>query len=147
MSVLRWDGAAGGGDTVIRDVGEAVGERAVEAVGRAMGRAQESRELPVDLLASEDAYLAVFDAPGAEGEDVQARYEDGTILVRVDRFREHREGFEMRFPGRGLALDGRVELPADTDLDPEGATATLRENGTLYVRVPKAETPEASTEG
>jgi HSP20 family molecular chaperone IbpA len=53
----------------------------------------------------------------------------------------------MRFPGRGLALDGRVELPADTDLDPEGATATLRENGTLYVRVPKAETPEASTEG
>jgi len=122
---------------VIRDVGEAVGERAVEAVGRAMGRAQESRELPVDLLASEDAYLAVFDAPGTEGNDVQARYEDGAILVRVDRFREHREGFEMRFPGRGLALDGRVELPADADLDPEGATATLRENGTLYVRVPK----------
>jgi HSP20 family molecular chaperone IbpA len=129
---------------VIRDVGEAVGERAVEAVGRAMGRAQESRELPVDLLASESAYLAVFDAPGAEGNDVRARYEDGAVLVRVDRFREHREGFEMRFPGRGLALDGRVELPADTDLDPEGATATLRENGTLYVRVPKAENPDAS---
>jgi HSP20 family molecular chaperone IbpA len=129
---------------VIRDVGEAVGERAVEAVGRAMGRAQESRELPVDLLASESAYLAVFDAPGAECNDVQARYEDGAVLVRVDRFREHREGFEMRFPGRGLALDGRVELPTDADLDPEGATATLRENGTLYIRVPKAENADAS---
>lgn len=146
MPVLRGDGAAGGGDTVIRDVGEAVSERAVEVVGRAMGRAQEGRELPVDLLAGEDAYLAVFDAPGTEGNDVQVRYEDGAILVRVDRFREHREGFEMRFPGRGLALDGRVELPADVNLDPEEATATLRENGTLYVRVPTAETPDSSVE-
>ena len=132
---------------MIREVGEAVGERATEVVGRAMGRAQESRELPVDLLVSEDAYLAVFDAPGTKGDDVQARYEDGAVLVRVDRFREHRERFEMRFPGRGLALDGRVELPADADLNPEEATATLRENGTLYVRVPRVGDQDTATGG
>jgi len=121
---------------VIRDVGETLGSKAMEAVGRAMARTQERGGLGVDLLASEDAYLAVFDAPGAQSEDVQARYEDGALLVRIDRFREHREGFEMRFPGRGLSLDGRVELPEDAAVDPDGATATLTDNGTLQVRVP-----------
>lgn len=121
---------------MIRDVGETLGSKAMEAVGRAMARTQERGGLGVDLLASEDAYLAVFDAPGAQSEDVQARYEDGALLVRIDRFREHREGFEMRFPGRGLSLDGRVELPEDAAVDPDGATATLTDNGTLQVRVP-----------
>lgn len=124
---------------MIHGVGEAVGNRVFETVGRAMARTQQRRGLGVDLLESDDAYLAVFDAPGALGTDVQARYEDGAVLVRVDRFRDHREGFEMRFPGRGLALDGRVELPPDADVDPAGATATLKDNGTLHVRVPKAD--------
>lgn len=124
---------------MIRDVGETLGSKAMEAIGRAMARTQERGGLGVDLLASGDAYLAVFDAPGAQSEDVQARYEDGAVLVRIDRFREHREGFEMRFPGRGLSLDGRVELPDDTTVEPDGATATLGDNGTLRVRVPRAD--------
>jgi HSP20 family protein len=128
---------------VIRDVGETLSSRAMEAVGRAMARTQEHGGLGVDLLASTDAYLAVFDAPGAQGEDVQARYEDGAVLVRIDRFREHREGFEMRFPGRGLSLDGRVELPDDAEVDPDSATATLTDNGTLQVRLPR--TDDAAT--
>lgn len=122
---------------MIRDVGEAVSERVFETVGRAMGRAQEQRGLSVDLLESEDAYLAVFDAPGVLGRDLQVRYEDGAVHVRADRFRDHREGFEMRFPGRGLALDGRVDLPEG--VDPESASATLLENGTLRVQVPKTD--------
>ncbi len=126
---------------MIRDVGETLGSKAMEAFGRAMARTQEHGGLGVDLLTSEDAYLAVFDAPGAQGEDVQARYEDGAVLVRIDRFREHREGFEMRFPGRGLSLDGRVELPDDADVDPDSATATLADNGTLQVRVPRTDDP------
>jgi len=122
---------------VIRDVGESLGNTVVETVGRAVGRAQERRQLPVDLLESDDAYLAVFDAPGAVREDVQVRFEDGAVHVRIDRFREFREGFEMRFPGRGLSLDGRVYLPADAAVDPEGASATLTDEGTLHVRIPK----------
>lgn len=123
---------------MIRELGESIGNTVVETVGRAVGRAQESRPLPVDLLESDDAYLAVFDAPGATASDVQVRFEDGEVQVRVDRFRDFREGFEMRFPGRGLALDGHVELP-EASMDPGGATAILTDNGTLQVRVPKVD--------
>jgi HSP20 family protein len=122
---------------MIREVGESLGSTVVETVGRAVGRAQERRPLPVDLLESDDAFLAVFDAPGVESTDVQVRFEDRAILVRVDRFREFHEGFEMQFPGRGLSLDGQVGLPDGAAVDPEAATATLRENGTLHVRLPK----------
>jgi len=124
---------------MIRELGESIGNTVVETVGRAVGRAQENRPLPVDLLESDDAYLAVFDAPGATASDVQVRFEDGQVRVRVDRFRDFHEGFEMRFPGRGLALDGHADLPEDAAVDPSGATATLADNGTLRVRVPKAD--------
>jgi HSP20 family molecular chaperone IbpA len=124
----------------IRDIGESVGNSVVERVGRAMSRAQERTPLPVDLLESEDAYLAVFDAPGTQTTGVQVQYDDGAVEVRIDRFRGFHEGFEMRYPGRGLSLDGRVELPDDARVDAEAATATLQDNGTLHVRVPKRET-------
>lgn len=129
---------------VIRDIGESLGNTVLENVGRAMGRAQERTPLPVDLLESEDAYLAVFDAPGARGSDVQVQYDDGAVEVRVDRFRGFHEGFEMRYPGRGLALDGRVELPPEATIDAPAANATLRDNGTLEIRVPKTDEPAAA---
>jgi len=122
---------------VIREVGESIGEAVSETVGRAVGRAQEERPLPSDLLESDDAFLAVFDAPGATAEDVQVQFDDGRVEVRIDRFREFHEDFEMRFPGRGLTLEGNVRLPRDAAVDPEGASATVRENGTLEVRIPK----------
>lgn len=121
----------------LRRVGESVGRAVMEQVGRAASRVQETSPLPADLLESDDAYLVVFDAPGAQASDVQVRYRDGAVLVRVDRFRELREEFEMRFPGRGLSLDGRVRLPDDALVDPNHATATLRANGTLEVEIPK----------
>ena len=123
----------------IRDIGESLGNAVLENVGRAMGRAQERTPLPVDLLESEDAYLAVFDASGVQTSDVQVQYDDGAVEVRIDRFRGFHEGFEMRYPGRGLALDGHVALPEDAQVDAAAATATLRDTGTLEVRVPKVE--------
>ena len=138
----------------LRDIGEAIGGTVVESVGRAVGRTQEERPLPADLLESEDAFLAVFDAPGVEREDVQVRFEDGELRVRVDRFREFHEGFTMRFPGRGLSLEGSVTLPAGAAVEASRATATLKRNGTLQVRIPKTqpvevldeEEPETGTE-
>lgn len=118
------------------EAGRAFGNAIVEGVGRIAGRVQETRPLSADLLESDEAYLAVFDAPGASQTDVQVRFVDGAVHVRIDRFREFHEGFEMRFPGRGLSLDGRVDLPRD-DVDAEAATATLKSNGTLHVRIPK----------
>ncbi len=124
---------------VLRDIGRSVGGAVLERVGRTAGRVREARPLRPDLLENDEAYLAVFDAPGATASDVQVRFKDGKVLVRVDRFREHHEGFEMRFPGRGLSLDGRVRLPRGAAVDVDAATATLRPNGTLEVRIPKRE--------
>lgn len=124
---------------LLGQLGRAVGETVLEGVGRTASRVQEARPLRPDLLEDDDAYLAVFDAPGAATSDVQVRFDDGTVLVRIDRFRDHYEGFEMRFPGRGLSLDGRIRLPREAAVDADAATATLRSNGTLQVHIPKLE--------
>jgi HSP20 family molecular chaperone IbpA len=128
-------------------LGRSAGEAVLERVGRTASRLWEARPLDADLLEHEDAYLAVFDAPGVEASNVRVRFEAGDVVVRLDRFREHHEGFDMRYPGRGLSLDGRVPLPDDAAVDPEAASATLRSNGTLEVRIPKLESgaPEPSS--
>ncbi|NLV11323.1 Molecular chaperone (HSP20 family) [Halomicrobium sp. LC1Hm] len=121
------------------DFARSLGDAIVENVGRAAGRVQERTPLPADLLESDDAYLVVFDAPGVEASDLQVQYVDDRVEVRVDRFRPFHEDFEMRYPGRGLSLDGSVTLPADAVVDAEAASATLKDDGTLHVRVPKAD--------
>ena len=121
------------------DFARSLSDAIVENVGRAAGRVQEQTPLPADLLESDDAYLVVFDAPGVEASDLQVQYVDDRVEVRVDRFRPFHEGFEMRYPGRGLSLDGSVTLPADAVVDAEAASATLKDDGTLHVRVPKAD--------
>ncbi len=127
---------------MIRELGETISNTVVESFGRAVGRTQEQRPLPADMLENDESYLVVFDAPGVEAGDAQVRFEDHTLSVRLDRFRDFHEGYDMRFPGRGLALDGEVTLPDDASVDPSGASATLRDNGTLQVEIPKVETAE-----
>ena len=133
------------------DVGKSVTNAVLKRVGRTRARMQERRPLPVDVLESDDAYLVVFDAPGTRASDVQVRYVDGEVRVRIDRFRDFYEGFEMVIPGRGLALDGRTTLPEDAMVDPDAATATLTDRGTLEIEVPKVDgdaptTPADETE-
>ena len=123
--------------TKLGELGGSAVRSVMERVGRSVSRVQERKPLPYDLLESEDAYLVVFDAPGVEPSDVQVRFVEGEIQVRADRFRAFHEGFETRFPGRGLALSGRARLPPDAVVDAESADATLTEHGTLEVRIPK----------
>ena len=125
--------------TGLREFTESVGQAVLGGVGRVASRVQERKPLASDLLESDDAYLVVFDAPGAKMEDIQVRYEEGTVRVRIDRFREFHEGYEMLFPGRGLTLEGEAPLPDDAVVDPRAANATLAKNGTLRVEVPKVE--------
>jgi HSP20 family molecular chaperone IbpA len=124
--------------TFVTEVGDAVLRRA----GRVAGRLRRAVDRPVDVLESETAYLLVFDVPGASTSDVVVSYRDDAVEVRVDRFRAFHEGFEMRFPGRELVLDARAELPADAAVDPERAEATLRDDGTLQVTLPKCDPEE-----
>ena len=128
-----------GSDGGLRDLGESAIEGLLERVGRGVSKVQERRPLAYDLLESEEAYLAVFDAPGTTNSDIQVQFREDAVKVKVDRFREFHEEFEMRFPGRGLSLDGTAELPEDASVDPTAAEATLAENGTLRVRIPKEE--------
>ncbi|WP_231184369.1 Hsp20 family protein [Haladaptatus sp. DYF46] len=122
----------------LRDLGRSTVTAVASKVGRAASKVQESRPVPSDLLESEDAYLVVFDAAGATGSDVQVRFVRDSVLVRIDRFRDFHDGFDMVFPGRGMSLDGEVELPADAEVDAKKATATLTDSGTLEVTVPKS---------
>jgi len=121
----------------LREFAESATNAVLEQFGRGLSRIQERRPLTYDLLESEDAYLVVFDVPGATRSDVQVRFLDGGVQIRVDRFRDFYEGYEMRVPGRGLSLDGEADLPDDADVDPASASATLADNGTLRVRIPK----------
>ena len=117
-------------------VGRSVGNAVLSRVGRAASRVGEETPLPADILESEDEYIVVFDAPGVDVEDVQAGYTDGAVEVRLERFRDPHPGFEMRYPGRALALDGRAELPDGADVDANAARAELAD-GTLRVFLPK----------
>jgi HSP20 family molecular chaperone IbpA len=130
---------------MIRELGRTIGNAVMESVGRAASTVQERRPLPVDLLESDEAFLAVFDAPGVTSEDVQVRFDDNRVEVRFDRFRDFYEDFEMRLPGRGLSLHGHVTLPPEAAVDPGGAEATLKQNGTLAVRIPKTEGAAGTT--
>lgn len=131
----------------LSDIGRAVGGQVLRRVGRAAARYHEETPIPVDVLESDDEFLVVFDAPGATASDVQVVYVDGAVEVRIDRFREIREGFDMVFPGRGMALDGRAELPGDDAVDGTAARARLRDDGTLYVFVPKRAVADESDAG
>lgn len=117
----------------------AVGEAVAKHLGRAAGRVQEETPLATDLYAGDDEYLAVVDAPGVRASDVQVRFVDDRIDVRVERFREFHEGYEMRYPGRGLSLEGSVTLPEDDAVDPDAADAGLQSDGTLQVRLPRTD--------
>jgi HSP20 family protein len=121
----------------LRELGESVGKRMLSGAGRVSARVQEERPLGADVLESDDAYLVVFDAPGVEMDDVQVRFEEGSVRVRLDRFRDVHEGYEMVFPGRGLTLEGNADLPGDAAVDPTAAEATLTDTGALHVEVPK----------
>ena len=121
----------------MRQLTRSIGDTIFENLGRAAGRVQENKPLPADVLESEDAYLVVFDAPGVTATDVQVRYVDDRVEVRIDRFRDFYENYEMVYPGRGLSLDGSATLPEDAVVDAGEATATLRDDGTLRVRIPK----------
>ncbi len=123
----------------IRELGESAATAVLDRIGRGVSRMQERKPLSADVLESDDAYLVVFDAPGATRSDVQVRFVEGEVEVRIDRFRDFFEGFEMVFPGRGLSLSGRAELPDGAAADPDAAAATLTGSGTLRVHIPKSE--------
>lgn len=101
--------------------------------------------LDADVVERTDEVEIVVDAPGVDEADIQVRYLSDTVLIRMDRFRGPRDGFDLAESGRSVGFDGRVPLPDDVVVDPESATATLQANGTLLVRLPKPSDAEEAT--
>ncbi|MDZ7730078.1 MAG: Hsp20/alpha crystallin family protein [Natrialbaceae archaeon] len=128
-------------------IASVVSYRLYQQVGRARGSQQERQDLPSDLLEGEEVFVAVFDAPGTRASDVQVRFVDSAIRVRVERAREYREDFQLRFPGRGTSLEGEVALPPEASIDPEEGMATVTDDGTLKIRIPKAQCDPAEPVG
>lgn len=124
---------------MLREFGEQVESVVLEGIGRTTSRVQEQKPLPVDLLESDDAYLVVFDAPGVTREEVDVRFSDRTVHVRIDRFRAPHEEYDMRLRGRGMSRSGSLSLPEHASIDFEATTATLTDSGTLQVTLPKSE--------
>ena len=130
---------------MLRELGEEFGNVVLEGIGQTTSRVQEQKPLTVDLLESDDAFLAVFDAPGVTSTDIDVRFDDHVIHVRIDRFREIYDEFEMRLPGRGMSLSGSVSLPENVSVDDGAASAAVTTAGTLQVTVPKTE-PDSTDE-
>ncbi|OIB57826.1 Hsp20/alpha crystallin family protein [Natrialba sp. SSL1] len=120
------------------ELGSSIKHALYRQLGRASGRIQNHRNLDVDVLEDDTSYLVVFDVPGAETDDIQVRYIEGNVKIKVDRFRPFREEYSMCFPGRGMHLGGEADLPPDAVVDPNAGTATLSETGTLRIDIPKS---------
>ncbi|MFB6254803.1 MAG: Hsp20/alpha crystallin family protein [Halobacteriaceae archaeon] len=121
-----------------------MGTGVLKRLGRVASKVREKRSIDADLLENSDEYLAIFDTPGARASDITVRYKSNAIEIRVDRFRTERDTFEMRYPGRGLRLDGKVTLPPSATVNPEGASAVFKDDGTLWVHLPKSESESES---
>lgn len=119
------------------EFGKAIGESLTRGLGRLAGRLKAEAPVDVDVLESDEEILLVLDAPGADADDVQVRYETGDVVVNIDRRRANRPGYEMQFPGRAMSIQGRATVPRDVAIDADRARARLRDDGTLYVFLPK----------
>ena len=90
-----------------------------------------------DVYEESDSYEIEVDAPGVADADIQLRYVDTAIHIRMDRFRAARDGYELVIGSRPMRFEGKIMLPMDAGVDPEQASATLRANGTLRISLPK----------
>jgi HSP20 family molecular chaperone IbpA len=129
--------------TAMLAAGRELLERGLERAGRGVSRVQEMGDIPTDLLESDDAYHLLVDAAGASPADVAVRAVGRTVTIEIDRFRSFDPDYVLRYPGRGMQLSTSIDLPAA--IDPEGAEATVNQQGTLSVHIPKRSPTTAVT--
>jgi HSP20 family molecular chaperone IbpA len=97
------------------------------------------RQLPdaafVDLFDRDDAYLLVFDVPGADADGTEVTVTDGRLDIRARREKAVGGDYRYRREERPLYHDRSVPLPPGVDTD--GIEAGVQ-NGVLEVLLPKA---------
>jgi HSP20 family protein len=100
--------------------------------------ALDARTLPVDVSMSSDELVVEAQLPGLKPEDVEITLENGTLTIRgetAEDREERKDDYLVREIRRGT-FSRSISLP--NGLQAENAAATF-ENGTLTLRIPKAE--------
>lgn len=125
-------------------------QHAGSLVRRGLARLKDRRgaigSIDVDVLDTPETFVLHADAPGVTEDDVQVRYVEGDVYLRIERFRPAYEGYDLVVDGRVMSFDGRISLPEDASVDPDLAEATLNGDGTLHITIPKVEhVPDPST--
>ena len=96
------------------------------------------RDLAIDLVDSDDAFVVTVDVPGFDRNEIDLRVSDQTLWLEGERKEATEEGTEnyLRHERRQRTIRRSIRLPAP--VNPSEVTATLR-NGILTITVPKAE--------
>ncbi|MBI5866662.1 MAG: Hsp20/alpha crystallin family protein [Planctomycetes bacterium] len=97
----------------------------------------------VDIRESADEFVLVTDVPGASAEDVDARYERGTLTIRarVKPRRQEDASFLLREYGVG---DFRRAFEIGEGIDASGIQAEVAD-GVLTLHLPKAPAAKVRT--
>jgi HSP20 family protein len=79
---------------------------------------------PVDVIEDKDAYHFYFEMPGLTNKSIDARFEDGHLVVEAERKRpEWPQETEVHIAERGYGTIRRAfELPKDASQDKVGAS-------------------------
>jgi HSP20 family protein len=89
------------------------------------------RDINLSLDADDGCYVAHADMPGFEKEDIDLRFDDGSLSVEASH--ETSDGDETSFRHQSRYVHERIDVPGDV-IDEE-ITASYR-NGVLEVRLP-----------
>lgn len=94
-----------------------------------------------DVAEDKDAYLLMLDVPGVDRDKLSIDFDKQVLTIRGERSRVEDDGIKWLRRER-LAGNFQRSFRVHGDIDAEGITATFR-NGTLTVRLPKAEKAKA----
>ena len=103
-----------------------------------------SRQLPVDIRESQDAYLIEAELPGFSREEIEVGVEDMVLTISAKKAEAEKEDAtpQQEAPRyivrerRGSGYHRRFSLPRDVDVDKISADY---QNGILSLEIPKSE--------
>ncbi len=90
-----------------------------------------------DIYERDDAFVLALDAPGADEQSIDIRYEDNVLTIRAHAKPQEEEGLSLVYSEYGVGDYERAFTLSDTiDIDKAEATYV---NGVLRLTLPKAE--------
>ncbi len=86
-----------------------------------------------EISEESEKFIVVFDVPDVSKENINVSYRGGRVSVWLAR---ESSAHHRRVSSRD-GLEGEASLPANSDVDPEAATAILQDDGSVRVELPK----------